>query len=143
MLSNTNVLLDSKTMITFLNMFKWDYFVTITFDPKENTDIDLTNLYQVEEKLKSTLHGIDNQNPEIKYALFYEAHKTESGENGSYHYHGFIKGISANELNAITPRLSGIGYFIINEIKNQERAFEYIMNYVSTPNANTAMAVNI
>lgn len=140
MLSNTNILLDSKTMITFLNMFEWDYFVTITFNPKENTEIDLSNLNQVEEKLKNALQNIEDEKPELKYALFHEAHKKEAGEISSYHYHGLLKGISTNELGIITPKLNGIGYCIASQIENQERAFEYIMHYVLTPNGNICVS---
>lgn len=118
----------------------WQYFVTLTFDD------DLVDAYSHDKVVKYLTKWLDNQrhqNPDIKYILVPELHKS-----GRIHFHGLFSHVPKwNLTKAINPKtgkaivkngsivynLSNyrLGYTTVSEIKSMEKVCFYITKYIT------------
>lgn len=71
---------------------KWEYFVTLTIDPKK---LDNTNFNLISEKLNIWTNNIKKRYaPDLKYLLVPELHKDKS----KWHFHGLFSNIDSLPL---------------------------------------------
>lgn len=113
----------------------WEYFVTLTFDPKK---VDSYNYAEVSKVLSVWLHHLkERQAPDLKYIIVPELHKS-----GRYHFHGLIADIGNMKLidsGHKTP--SGdviynlgnykLGFTTATKIKDVSRVSTYITKYIT------------
>lgn len=121
----------------------WEYFVTLTFDPKEVDSLD----YEVASKaLAKWLDNIKHQNKHMAYVLVPEFHKS-----GRIHFHGLFRDVpnwvlkeSRYKGGKSKGRLkvkNGVqiydlvnykhGYCEVGEIKNQAAVSVYMSKYMT------------
>lgn len=110
----------------------WDYWVTLTLNPKKWKRDDL-KAYQ-----RALGHFINNYNSRtnanVKYILVPEMHK-----DGNWHMHGLIKGLPLDHLTKNKygywdwkPYSKKFGYMSIDtEIRNHEAVAKYIVKYIT------------
>lgn len=119
---------------------EWDYFCTFTLDPEK---YDRYNLARWQKDFSQWLRDQrKNGNPELRYLLLPEHH-----QDGAWHMHGFIGGLSKKEL---TPFVRGkhprrlvdggylnwekcskkFGYCSLGKLRNKAAAATYALKYV-------------
>lgn len=109
----------------------WQYFVTLTLDPKK---YDRKNLKGYHKDLSQWIRDTNKRlKTKIRYLLIPEQHK-----DNSWHMHGFIAGLPDTE---ITKNEHGywdwgrykdkFGWISIDKIKDKERCSRYITKYVN------------
>lgn len=118
----------------------WEYFVTLTFDPKE---VDSLDYHSVSESLAMWTDNMKHQNPDMAYILVPELHKS-----GRIHWHGVFRNVPNWTLtparSAKTNRLiykNGVqifnldnykyGHTTVSKIKNQEAVSVYCSKYMT------------
>lgn len=118
----------------------WEYFVTLTFDPKE---VDSLDYQEVSTALAKWTDNMKHQNPGMAYILVPELHKS-----GRIHWHGVFKNVpnwkleaarSANTNRLIYKNGSQIfnltnykyGHTTVSKIKNQEAVSVYCSKYMT------------
>lgn len=118
----------------------WEYFVTLTFDPKE---VDSLDYHEVSTALAKWTNNMKHQNPNMSYILVPELHKS-----GRIHWHGVFKKVPNWNLTPArstkTNRLiykngSQIynlenykyGHTTVSKIKNQEAVSVYCSKYMT------------
>ncbi len=118
----------------------WEYFVTLTFDPKE---VDSLDYHKVSEALAKWTNNMKHQNPNMSYILVPELHKS-----GRIHWHGVFRSVPNWNLAAArsskTNRLiykNGVqifnltnykyGHTTVSKIKNQEAVSIYCSKYMT------------
>lgn len=98
----------AKSMIyDLINSNNWDYFITLTIDPKKANElkIDPKNIRQVTNYITKFFRNQNRKHDNnIKYVLIPEYHK-----NGNVHIHGVVKGIRKKDL---TKALNNQEYLI-------------------------------
>lgn len=132
--------------IAFSN--KWDYFITLTFDPKKVDSLD----YDV--VIKKTTQWLNNMSKRrtdgnLKYLFIPEKHKS-----GAYHIHGLLadcgtmefvdsgrvsignKCFKRTENNAHYPTIYNIGnwrygFSTASEVQDSDRVCSYLTKYVT------------
>lgn len=115
----------------------WDYFVTLTFDPKrEGLNMDLKDLSQVKKKVMQFFVNYSRRSgaeSEFKYLLVPEFHKS-----GNVHFHGFMKGINKADLFKndnghldFKPYRDKFGFCSMSKIKDQNKAAVYATKYIN------------
>ncbi len=119
----------------------FDYFLTLTFDPKkvDSKDHELTK-----KLLSKWLNNFRRQHPDLKYVLVPELHKS-----GAIHFHGLFKGIDKTKA-GITPATSdtkrfkkdkggrqiynmkkyGYGFSTVVELDDNPATAYYITKYI-------------
>lgn len=126
---------------------EWDYFITLTLDPKK---YDRFNLKQYVKDLGQFIRDYRKKhNINFAYLLLPEEH-----QDGAWHMHGLIKGLSLEHLTLFTLNdklpykvLDSIregqriynwtayaekfGYCTLSQIKDNERIASYITKYIS------------
>lgn len=119
--------------VTRSNM--WEYFITLTFDPKKVNSFDYAEVSKV---LSNWLHHLkERYAPDLKYIIVPELHKS-----GRYHFHGLIADIGNLKLvdsGHKTP--SGdviynienykLGFTTATKIKDASRVSSYITKYIT------------
>lgn len=118
----------------------WEYFVTLTFDPKE---VDSLDYQSVSTALAKWTNNMKHQNPEMAYILVPELHKS-----GRIHWHGVFRNVpnwkleaarSANTNRLIYKNGAQIfnltnykyGHTTVSKIKNQEAVSVYCSKYMT------------
>ncbi len=118
----------------------WEYFVTLTFDPKI---VDSLDYECVSKALAKWIDNMKHQNPNMSYILVPELHKS-----GRIHWHGVFKSVPNWKLeparNENTGRLiykNGVkiynlvnykyGHTTVSEIQNQEAVSVYCSKYMT------------
>lgn len=118
----------------------WEYFVTLTFDPKE---IDSLDYHEVSEALSKWTDNMKHQNPNMSYVLVPELHKS-----GRIHWHGVFRNVPnwtlAPARSSKTNRLiykNGVqifnlenykyGHTTVSKIQNQEAVSVYCSKYMT------------
>lgn len=113
----------------------WDYFLTLTFDPKK---IDSFDYELVSKKLSQWIDNFKRKNaPDLKYILVPELHKS-----GRYHFHGLLKDIGNMKLiNSGHKDSSGnviynlgnykLGFSTVTKINDVRRCSSYISKYIT------------
>lgn len=111
----------------------WEYFVTLTFDPQK---VDSYNYDRVVEAMSKWLDNMKHQNPNLKYILVPELHKS-----GRIHIHGLFKdcpnlklidsGKYKNGCKIYNIKNYKYGYTTISKIKNQEAVSVYVSKYMT------------
>lgn len=118
----------------------WEYFVTLTFDPKE---VDSLDYHEVSEALAKWTDNMKHQNPSMAYILVPELHKS-----GRIHWHGVFRNVpnwkleaarSANTNRLIYKNGAQIfnltnykyGHTTVSKIKNQEAVSVYCSKYMT------------
>ena len=109
----------------------FDYFVTLTIDPKRHDSMDLSGFFS---KLSRFFRYYRSQyNANVQYVLIPERH-----EKGGWHFHGAVKGIPKDKL--IINKYDYLdwpdygnrfGYISLGPIKSKARAASYITKYVT------------
>lgn len=121
----------------------WQYFVTLTFDPKE---VDSLDYVKVSEALAKWLDNMKHQNPDMAYVLVPELHESER-----VHFHGLFKNVPNWKLEP--ARYAGgkskgqlkykngvqifdlvnykFGYVEVGHIKSQEAVSVYMSKYMT------------
>lgn len=115
----------------------FDYFVTLTLDPKK---IDRYDLNSYIKKLGKFLNNYNtNHNTKVQYVLIPEMHK-----DGAWHMHGLIKGILSKHLIKNDNGFlnwehysSRFGYISLSKIKNTSACAKYITKYINKDIDNT------
>jgi len=117
----------------------WEYFVTLTFDPKEVDSLD----YEVVSKaLSKFIDNMKHQNSNMSYVMTPELHKS-----GRVHFHGVFRDVPNWKLvpatNSKMQRIKkdGLpiynlanykyGFTTVSEIQNQEAVSVYVSKYVT------------
>lgn len=117
----------------------WQYFVTLTLDPK---DIDSMDYEVVSKALAKWLNNMKHQNPDMSYVMTPELHKS-----GRIHFHGVFRDVPNWKLvpainNKSQPiKKDGLpiynlsnykyGFTTVSEIQNQEAVSVYVSKYVT------------
>lgn len=111
----------------------WEYFVTLTFDPKK---VDSYNYDVVLDAMHKWLDNMKHQNKELKYVLVPELHKS-----GRVHIHGLFKNCPNLKLIDSGKTKNGCkiynivnykyGFTTISKIKNQEAVSVYMSKYMT------------
>lgn len=111
----------------------WEYFVTLTFNPKEVDSYDYPNVVSAMHKW---LDNIKHQNKNLKYILVPELHKS-----GRVHIHGLFKDCPNLKLIDSGKRKNGCkiyniknyryGFTTVSKIKNQEAVSVYMAKYMT------------
>lgn len=115
-------------------MNEWDWFITLTFDPKKVNSHD----YElVSKKLSKWLNNMRLNNPDMKYIIVPEKHKS-----GAYHFHGLMSSLNA-QIFDLTGLIDSTGRDIYNignyklgfttatKIGNNEFAVKYVSKYIT------------
>ena len=111
---------------------EFEYFVTLTIDPKK---YDRQNLSEYYKKFSKWLRDYAKKiGKKIEYLFIPELH--EDGK--SWHMHGFIKGIPEGELERNSNGYldwpayrEKFGYMSIDRIRDRQKAASYITKYIS------------
>lgn len=118
----------------------WEYFVTLTFDPKIVDSLDYS---EVSETLQKWTDNMKHQNPNMSYVLVPELH-----ESGRIHWHGVFSNVPNWKLtparSAKTGRLiykKGVqifnlsnykyGHTTVSRIQNQKAVSVYCSEYMT------------
>ena len=111
----------------------WEYFVTLTFNPKK---VDSYNYNCVVQAMGKWLDNMKHQNKNLKYILVPELH-----ESGRVHIHGLFKdcpnlklidsGKIKNGCKIYNIENYKYGYTTISKIKNQEAVSVYMAKYMT------------
>lgn len=118
----------------------WEYFVTLTFDPKE---VDSLNYAEVSKSLAKWTDNMKHQNPDMSYVLVPELHKS-----GRVHWHGVFKNVPNWSLSPARSAKTGnliyqngvqifnldnysYGHTTVSRIKNQEAVSVYCSKYMT------------
>lgn len=118
----------------------WQYFVTLTFDPKE---VDSLDYEIVSEALAKWLDNMKHQNPNMAYVIVPELHKS-----GRIHFHGLFRDVpnwdlvpARSERTGNLIKKNGVqiynlvnykyGFTTVSEIKNQEAVSVYMSKYMT------------
>lgn len=116
----------------------FEYFVTLTIDPKKYGRNDLKTYYKDLGKFLSNYKT--NHGSKIEYVLIPEYHK--DGEN--FHMHGLFKGIlpkhlSKNEHGYLDweQYSKKFGYMSIGLIKDKDKVSSYITKYINKSMSDT------
>lgn len=120
----------------------FDYFVTLTIDPKK---YDSNNLEKYYKDLSQFIRNYRRlYNTKIEYVLVPERHKS-----GSWHMHGLIKGIvkehliiNQNGYLTWNKYHDKFGYISLSAIKNRVAVAKYITKYITKNTDNTITALN-
>lgn len=117
----------------------WQYFVTLTFDPKE---VDSFDYETVSKALSKWINNMKHQNPDMAYVMTPELHKS-----GRIHFHGVFRDVPNWKLvqatNSNSQRITKdglpiynltnykFGFTTVSEIQNQEAVSVYVSKYVT------------
>lgn len=115
----------------------FDYFVTLTLDPKKFDRFDLGNYVK---KLGKFINNYNTKhNTKIEYLLIPEAHK-----DGAWHMHGLIKGIlnkhlikNKNGYLDWKQYTTKFGYMSLGRIKDRTSCAKYMTKYITKDMGNT------
>ena len=99
----------------------WEYFVTLTFDPKE---VDSLDYHKVSEALAKWTNNMKHQNPNMSYILVPELHKS-----GRIHWHGVFR--SVPNWNLAAARSSKTNRLIYKNGVHQEAVSNYCSKYMT------------
>lgn len=136
----------------------WEYFVTLTLNPKYHDRKDLNNY---KRKLSTWVKNYNRlHKTEIKYLLIPEEHK-----DASWHMHGLIMGLpiehmqefnideklplkmlseiaNGNTLYNWPAYAKAFGYLSISKIRNAESVSKYITKYITKNLLKTRVSLN-
>lgn len=125
---------------SFCNEF--DYFVTLTIDPKKYSRDDLKTYYSDFRLFLKNYNR--NHKTKVSYIFIPERH-----QDGNWHMHGLVKGILPKHL---TVNEHGyldwfhyrdrFGWISLDPIRNQEACSKYITKYVNKNLADSIKEVN-
>lgn len=118
----------------------WEWFVTLTFDPKE---VDSKSYSESCDAMHKWLDNMKHQNRGMEYLIVPELHKS-----GRIHFHGLFKNVPKWKIvPAINPHTGKeifkngsqifnlvnykYGFTTLSEIKSQEAVTTYISKYIS------------
>lgn len=124
---------------------QWDYFVTITVDPKK---FDRRDLDEIWASLYLFIKFYSARFCPLRYLLVPEFH-----QDGAWHFHGFLSGVLDSHLFPFIPGLhpqklidygfvnfpalgQAIGYVSLSKIKNPVAAGFYVSKYITKEHAN-------
>lgn len=116
---------------------QWDYFVTLTLDPKK---INRYSRDELLKKMNSILTNYKKHNPDIKYVLIPEFHKDKA-----IHLHGFIKdvpdvkktrlknkyGRNIYNWNLWAEKLGNTRLDIVPDTEERLKMYHYCMKYIT------------
>lgn len=123
---------------------EWEYFVTITFDPKNKKNFPQGYTHeQAIELLTLWINNQKHQNTQMSYLLVSEFHK-----KGQLHFHGLFKNVPKWILEeAINPKtnkkliMDGVqvynlvnykhGFTTISKVQDSERVSHYVAKYIT------------
>lgn len=122
----------------------WEYFVTITFDPKNKKNFpDGYNHDQAIKLLTKWINNQNHQNLNMSYLLVSEFHK-----KGQLHFHGLFKNVPKwileDAINSKTGKkviIDGVqvynlvnykhGFTTVSKVQDSERVSHYVAKYVT------------
>lgn len=115
----------------------FQYFVTLTIDPKKYDRYNLKTYYKDLAKFLNDYGR--NHKTKIKYILIPEKHK-----DGAWHMHGLISGVLdkhliENDNNYLTWKQYArkFGYISLGEVQDHDKVSNYITKYITKDMANT------
>lgn len=124
---------------------QWDYFLTITVDPKKFDRWDLDRIYRY---LSQWFRDYRKKHSKLlKYLLVPERHK-----DGAWHFHGFISGVSPAHISNFVPGIhpdklikagyfnfgqlaSVVGYVSLAALRDPVAAAFYVTKYITKEHA--------
>lgn len=117
----------------------WEYFVTLTFDPKEVNSLSYDD---VSEAINKWLDNMKHQNPNMAYIMTPELHKS-----GRVHWHGVFRDVPKwvlvparcksgalmykNGMQIFNLANFKYGFTTVSKIKNQEAVSVYVSKYIT------------
>lgn len=122
---------------------KWEWFVTLTFNPKQVNRFDYA---ECQQKLSRWLENLRRDYPDMKYLMVPELHLGSSSEvNGAgehaWHFHGLMTGIdgcmdySGHFTKAGEPIYNigryQYGWSTATEVVEQEAVCKYVTKYIT------------
>jgi hypothetical protein len=125
-----------NTVYSYALANRWEYFLTLTFDPKK---IDSTDYAAVSSALGNWLmHTKEKYCRNLKYLVVPELHK----DGKKYHFHGLLSGIGELPLtdsghvddggntiyNLPTYRL---GFTTLTRVRESDKACSYMLKYIT------------
>lgn len=113
---------------------RWDYFVTLTFDPKK---VDSFDYYASTRAFQKWCKAMKRKNPSMQFIFVIEKHPT----SGRYHLHGLLSGCCLSLVLSAKceKRLKGIfnipfdydlGFTEVSLVKDTGAASKYISKYI-------------
>lgn len=135
---NNNISRAKKMVLEYALCNDWDFFITLTLDPKKYNRSDLKTF--IKDLGQFIRDSRKKHQTDIKYLLIPELHK--DGQN--WHIHGLIRGLSWNDIEPHpVKKLSDKGYFnwvsyakkfgfcSIGAIKDPVKVSMYVTKYLS------------
>lgn len=124
---------------------KWDYFITITVDPKKFDRWCLDDIYKYMSQWFRDYYK--KYGSKIRYVLVPEHHK-----DGAWHFHGLISGICPSHISSFVPGIhpqklivagyqnfgklaSVVGYTSLSPLRNPVGAAFYVTKYITKEHA--------
>lgn len=114
---------------------EWDWFVTLTFDPK-NPKVDRYNYDSCVYAMKEFLVSLRRWCPDVRYLFVAEKHK-----DGAFHFHGLLGNAVGLPVTSSGVFQSGNEVFNINgykygfstatRVKSSRKAGSYLAKYIS------------
>lgn len=122
----------------------WDFWVTLTTDPKKFDRYNLDDFYSSMSKFINKYNERQPSEYKVKYVLVPEQHK-----DGAWHMHGFFKGINpkdlyVNQFGYLTWKQyeKKFGFISMDKIKDMDRASSYILKYMTKDADKNVTAIN-
>lgn len=121
---------------------EWDYFITLTLDPKK---YDRFNIKQFKVDLSKFFKSLNRKyNCHVNYLLVPEQHK-----NGAWHMHGLISGVPADLITVnvfgfydFRPYSTHFGYCSLSPVKSSVAISFYISKHLGKQLYNGIISIN-
>lgn len=94
----------------------WDYFITITFDPKK---VDRANRLSVNYAWELLRKKLQYRNPDVKIEVVTEEHSTD----GCLHFHGLIGNMNLKKY--LTPAINNQKYLNTYNYSTHKKEYKY------------------
>lgn len=136
----------------------FDYFVTLTFDPKVEQEHGLSKNEQNDlryDEMKQWLHQMRNQakyyNKEFRYFFVPELHTGKGKNSGTIHWHGLIGGYCPNLVDSGKKykgyRIYNLvswqyGYSNVQRVRSKKRVANYVRKYITKDLMNSPVRKN-
>jgi len=107
---NTSLSRTKQAVYDYARANKWDWFFTITFDPKQ---IDRHDYEQVSKKFSKWIDNIRQRKaPDMKYIIVPELHK-----DGAYHFHALVSNTGTLKIVDSGFKIKGMNIYNISDFK--------------------------
>lgn len=105
----------------------FEYFCTITVS---SAKCDRYSLEEVQDNLRKCLRNLRNSSEDFKYLIITEKH-----QDGAFHFHGLMSGLSDLYVNKYgylsSSKLDTLGFNSFSKIESLDKVSNYILKYIT------------